>query len=199
MTGGAEIQGSGIVATEARDVAGFSQVRLEGVGHLVVEQGAAEALTISADDNILPLIAAQVYGDELVLGTMTDKTWASPNPIVYTLTVVDLERLTVHGAAAAEIRGLEADRFAIQIEGAASVSAWGRADEHEVVLSGVARYDARDLVSREVRVDIAGVSRAVVHARETLEGRVEGESTLEYAGQPSVNVTGGGAVGPIAG
>jgi hypothetical protein len=199
VVGGADIQGSGILATEARNVAGFSRVSLDGVGHLIVEQGGAEALTITADDNILPLVTAEVYGDELRLGTDPGASWASPNPIVFTVTVASIEALGVFGAVAAEIRGLDADRFAVRIEGAATVTAAGRADEQDVVLRGVATYDGRGLQSRVVEVDVAGVSRATVRVRERLEGRVDGQSTVEYIGQPAVSMTGGGTVQPVDG
>ena len=197
----ADIQGTGILATESRDVGGFSRVTLSGVGHLIVEQGATEALTITADDNILPLVTAEVYGDELMLGTLPGTRFASPHNIVYSLTVVDLEALAVLGAAVVEIRRLQTDRFAIRIDGVAVVTATGRADEQDVGLAGVATYDAGGLVSRTVRVEVAGVSRAVVQARETLEGRVEGQSIVEYIGHPVVNVdvTGGASVRPIDG
>lgn len=194
---GADIQGSGILATESWDVGGFTRVRLDGVGHLLVEQGAVEALTITADDNILPLVTAAVDGDELRLGTDAGATWASPNPIVFTLTVTHCEALAVFGAAAAEVRGLEASRFAIHVEGAGTVSTAGRVHEQDLVLRGAATYDGRGLWSRAARVDLGGVSRATVRVEERLEGRVDDQSTLEYIGQPMVDVEGGGAVQPI--
>jgi hypothetical protein len=196
-----DVPGSGVVVTEAREVSGFARVTLHGVGHLVVEQGGAEALTVTADENILPLVTAEVFGGELVLGTLPGQTFASANNIVYTLTVAELEALTVLGAAAAEIRGLDADRFALQVDGAAVVTAAGRADEQDVVLSGVARYDGRGLDSRVVRIDVAGVSGATVRVHDRLEGRVDGQSTVEYIGHPAVDVdvAGGGTVRPIDG
>ncbi len=42
-----DIQGSGTLVTEVREVSGFSRVTLHGVGHLTIEQGGAEALTRS--------------------------------------------------------------------------------------------------------------------------------------------------------
>ena len=186
---GVDIQGSGTLVTEVREVSGFSRVTLHGVGHLIIEQGGAEALTVTADDNVLPLVTTEVFGDELVLGTQSGQTFVSANNIVYTLTIADLEELAVLGAAAAEVRGLDADRFVVHIEGAAVVTAAGRADEQQVELDGVARYDARRLDSRVARVDVAGVSEAAVRVRERLEGRVAGQSTVEYIGHPVVNVT----------
>lgn len=196
-TNGADIQGSGIPATEARDVPGFSRVTLRGVGHLIVEPGAAPALTVSADDNILPLVTAEVSGDELVLGTLPDQTFASAKPIVFHLTVTDFEALAVLGAAGAEVRGLEVERFTLQVDGAAAVTAQGRVDEQQVILNGVARYDGRHLASRVVRVDLAGVSEAIVRVRDRLEGHVDGQSQVEYIGEPAVSVTGSGSVAPM--
>jgi hypothetical protein len=193
--GDVDVQGSGILATESRDVDSFSRVRLAGVGHLIIEHGAMEALEITADDNILELFTAEVYGDELVIGTV-GKTFSSAHKPVFRLTVAGLDALAVTGAAAAEVRGLDADRFAIRIDGAAAVTAAGRADEQDVFISGVGSYDARALDSRAVHLDVSGVCGVVVRAREILDGWVGGQSTVEYVGNPivNVNVTEGGAV-----
>jgi hypothetical protein len=192
-----DVQGTGILATESRDVGSFSRVTLAGVGHLIIEHGAMEALEITADDNILPLFTAEVYGDELVIGTV-GKTFTSVHRPVLRLTAAELDMLTVTGAAAAEVRGLAADRFAVRIEGAAAVTAAGRADEHDVFISGVGSYDAGALDSRAVHLDVSGVCGVTVRAREIVDGRVGGQSTVEYLGNPIVNVTvtEGGAVSP---
>jgi hypothetical protein len=192
-----DVPGSGILATESRDVSGFSRVTLAGVGHLIIEHGAVEALEISADDNILPLFTAEVYGDELVIGTV-GKTFSSAHKPVFRLTVAELDALSVTGAAAAEVRGLDTQRFAIRIDGAAAVTAAGRADEQDVFISGVASYDARALDARAVHLDVSGVCGVMVRAREILDGWVGGQSTVEYLGSPTVNVnvTEGGAVSP---
>jgi hypothetical protein len=168
---------------------------LAGVGHLVIEHGAMEALEITADDNILELFTTEGYGDELVIGTI-GKTFASAHQPVFRLTVAELDALTVTGAAAAEVRGLDADRFAIRIDGAASVAAAGRADEQDVFVSGVASYDAQALDSRAVHLDVSGVCAVKVRARGILDGWVGGQSTVEYFGNPivNVNVTEAGAV-----
>ena len=86
------------------------------------------------------------------------KSFSSVHKPVFRLTVAELDALSVTGAAAAEIRGLDADRFAVRIDGAAVVTAAGRADEQDVFLSGVGSYDARALDSRAVHQDRAGSS-----------------------------------------
>jgi hypothetical protein len=52
--------GSGNVITESRDVAGFNEIALGGIGTGIVTQGDEEALTIEAEDNLLPPIGSEV-------------------------------------------------------------------------------------------------------------------------------------------
>ena len=49
-------------------------------------------------------------------------------------------------------------------------------------------YEAAELESWTVHLDVAGTSSALVRASERLEGRVGGTSTVEYLGDPAVAV-----------
>ena len=54
--------GSGKPATETRDASGFSAISLRGNINVVVRQGAREAVQVTADDNLLPLLQTTVEG-----------------------------------------------------------------------------------------------------------------------------------------
>jgi hypothetical protein len=68
------------------------------------------------------------------------------------------------------------------------VTVTGNADRQKVSLAGVSRYDARDLASRTVQIDVTGPSMAVVRVSNALEGSASGGATIEYIGNPTVNV-----------
>src|SRR5437868_6052334 len=55
ITGGG-VTGSGNLKTEVRQVSNFTQVDFSQVGTLTMEQTGVEGLTITADDNILPIL-----------------------------------------------------------------------------------------------------------------------------------------------
>src|SRR3990170_5909134 len=61
------VRGSGNVVTEERDVSDFHKIHLSGIGNLIITQGEEESLTIEADDNIMPLISADVSGERLTI------------------------------------------------------------------------------------------------------------------------------------
>ncbi|MGB5817698.1 MAG: hypothetical protein WBI27_21110, partial [Thermoanaerobaculia bacterium] len=53
---GAIVVGSGVTVTETRAVSGISGVSISGVGLLIIEQTGSESLTVTAEENILPLL-----------------------------------------------------------------------------------------------------------------------------------------------
>jgi hypothetical protein len=88
-----------------------------------------------------------------------------------------------------DARGIDTDLLTIDISGVAVVKTRGEADRQNIVIEGVNTYDGRDLASRIVTVDIAGVSSAIVRVSDELNGKISGPSVLEYIGNPVVNVS----------
>ena len=64
---GQRLEGSGNVIRETRQVSGINRVSLSGFGHVEITQVESESLTVSTDDNIMPLIKTDLRGNTLVL------------------------------------------------------------------------------------------------------------------------------------
>ncbi|GAJ20157.1 unnamed protein product, partial [marine sediment metagenome] len=92
------VRGSGDIETEERDVSGFHKVYLEGIGNLIITQGDEESLVIEADDNIIPLIRADVSGDRLTIGFKRGYSFIPAAKIKFHLTVIDLDKISISGA-----------------------------------------------------------------------------------------------------
>ena len=185
---GTLIVGSGNIASEPRPVSDFSRVALSGVGRLEIRHTGTESLTVRADDNLLQYMRSEVRNGVLILGNDSGVNFRTDNQIVYILTVRELDALTVAGVTFADVRGVDTDLFKVSVNGVAVVRASGKADRQRVSVTGVGIYDAADLDSRIVDVNISGVSGATMRASEQLNGRVKGVSSLEYIGNPAVNV-----------
>jgi hypothetical protein len=186
---GTVIIGSGNVASQSRAVSDFSKVALSGVGRLEIRHTGTESLTVRADDNLLEHMLSEVHNGVLILGNDPGVNLKSNNDIVYILTVRELDSLTVAGVTSTDVRGIDAELFTVNVSGVAMVKARGNADRQRVTVTGVAIYDAAGLDSRIVDINVSGVSGATVKASEQLNGSVKGLSTLEYIGNPAVNVT----------
>src|SRR4051794_11365333 len=64
---GSAMRGSGRVATEVREASGFSAIDLRSIGKVIVSVGDHDAVTVEAEDNLLPQMSATVRDGVLVL------------------------------------------------------------------------------------------------------------------------------------
>ena len=205
--------GGGVVS-ESRDVRGFDEVALQGVGTLIIEQGDTESLTIEAEARILPKIATEVRGGRLEI--RPDRSFRTDEPITYFLTAkaltaielagagrveatqftTDELRLGVSGTGAVTLDGLTADALDVTASGSAKLELAGQVDRQDIELTGASEYHAADLASRATTITVDGASRATVRVSEALEARVGGAGSIEYIGSPTVSqdVTGAGRV-----
>lgn len=196
---GINVVGSGVTLTETRTVSGISGVSVSGVGLLIIEQTGSESLTVTAEENILPLITTDLVGDLLILGLEPNTQINTTRGIVYRLTVRQLDRITLSGATQAEAADLDANYLEVTLSGATVGTLAGTAQRQQITVSGASRYDAADMSSRFATVDISGASSAVVRVSDRLEGQVTGAAVLEYYGNPVVNIGGGATVRRIGG
>ena len=183
---GGRTNGSANIASESRDVSGFDEVELRGLGNLAIEQTGGESLTVEAEEDVLPKLAAEVVNGRLIIGPKPGTTVRTSEPINFKLTVENLNALEVSGSGDVEAEGIETDRLAVTVGGAGNVKAGGEADEQEVNISGSGVYRAEELESREAKVSVSGAGSAIVNASEELDAVVGGTGSVEYVGDPKV-------------
>ena len=179
-------KGSGQITTETRQVAGFTKVELSGTGELTIERTGTESLTISAEDNILPLLTSEVSGDALVLGTKPNTEIVPSKPITYSLTVKDLTGLSVSGSGSVRASDLTTDSLTTKISGSGTITTSGTVGAHDLDISGSGGYRAEQLMSKTVKARISGSGNASVLVSDTLDVTISGSGTLTYSGDPKV-------------
>lgn len=193
---GASVRGSGRVISEPRPIGNISAVTLRGIGTLIITQGEHEALTITADDNVLPLLESVVTGDQLTLGPRAGASVANVQQLTYHLTVRQLRAVTIDGAGDADIQGAQTPQLAVTIDGTGDVRATGRADSLVLAISGAGDFKGAGLAATSATVQVRGSGGALVRVSDTLDARVSGAGDVRYIGHPQVTrqVTGAGSV-----
>lgn len=187
------IIGSGVVATEARPVTGFTAISVDHPARVVVVWGGAESLEVSAEDNVLPLVRSEVRNNRLVLSLAPNPGLTLSREIVHRVTVRELEELEASGAARVELHGVSAESLSLQLTGASSTSADGRCDRLDLDLSGASRADAAGLHTRRALAVVSGASHALLRVEDELVANASGASVLEYFGDPHVTSTASGS------
>lgn len=196
---GSGVQGSGVTASEVREVPEFTQVQLTGSFEVEVEVGPGdERVRVEADDNIVPLISTAVVGTTLKItarhGFSTDQ------PVKVQVAVPGLLGVDHSGSGSVHVQGIDSERFTVKLQGSGSIRLAGRADALVATLEGSGALLATDLVTTSATVDLAGSGTAEVHAREQLIVAIAGTGSVRYAGEPTNitrNIHGSGTIAPL--
>ena len=194
--GCAQVEGSGNVVSESRDVSGITALEFGEDGDLLVEQTGTESLTITADDNLLPYLKSEVRGGRLIIGNRDGINLRPSTTIVVKLTVRNLNAISLSGDGTIDARGINSDQLRISVSGDGRIEAAGNAETQEIKVSGDGSYAAEQLTSKVARVQISGDGKAVLAVTEKLDASISGDGSVEYTGNPAVtqNISGDGSV-----
>jgi hypothetical protein len=179
-------KGSGKVATESRNVSGFTTVELDGDGKLVLEQTGTESLTITADDNLMQYLTSEVQDGKLKLGTKRGVNVNPSGELIYKVTARKVDGIVAAGSGSVQAKGIMTESLKTTIAGSGDCTITGQADQHEILIAGSGKVDAPDLKSKNVTISIAGSGDAVLAASEKLEVSILGSGSVEYIGDPVV-------------
>jgi hypothetical protein len=217
------VRGSGVAATQRRDVGAFTGIALGGPFAVVLRPATREAVEIVADDNLLPLIETTVHGsgdDRSLRIELAKNARIEPRTkIVVTVDVVRVEHLAVGGSGTIDgktiktakletaiggsgsigLDELDAGELAIAIGGSGNFRANGRARKLKVNLAGSGRCDTERLAAADVAVAVSGSGEARVRADNALSASIAGSGDVYYTGAatPQVAIVGSGRVKKI--
>lgn len=203
--------------TRTDDVSNFDRIQINTFGEFIIEQGNEESLTIEAPRDYLRYITSDVQNNTLMIDTRRGFIGGPIQRVIYTITVRDLEKISLEGAGAVKIFELDTDDLEINLTGAGSVEVddlkantldvnlnsagaiiiAGEVDSQDVDISGIGSYEAGDLYSNEAEILLTGAGSAVVWVEDSLDVEVTGVGSVSYFGEnPDVyqNVSGLGSV-----
>lgn len=183
----AGVRGSGKRQTEKREVASFTSISAEGAFNINVVCQKNLSLEVEGDDNILPLVSSEVSGN--VLHLTNKQNYSVNEPITFTISVPNLEAVSVNGAGKIEVSGMNNEKFTIDANGAPSISGSGTTKLITVETNGAAKIDTHNLRASKAVVDSKGVSKVDLGISDQLDVTVSGPSHVTYKGDPVVNKT----------
>jgi len=204
------IKGSGVSKTDTRNVSGFRGVSLGIDARVELRQGDTEGLTITGDDNIVPLVETVVEKGMLKIRWPVDKHFSlSYRRLDIVVNLKDIDGIRLGGSGyihAARLRtdtlqtqlagsgdilldALDVDTLQGSIAGSGKLKAAGRADTVEFTLAGSGDFVAPKLESRRVSVSVQGSADAIVWATESLTATIAGSGDVRYYGKPQVTRT----------
>jgi hypothetical protein len=205
--------------TEARNVAEFDAVALEGSFELKISQGSPASVQVTADDKLLPLIETVVDKGRLVVRWKKgSRTWGYSGSDTIQVAVVaptlkavatagsgDIQmqafttpalKLAIAGSGNAVLSALTTEELSVGVSGSGDVKGAGKATKLTVSIAGSGDVKLLDMRSEETKVSIAGSGSAAVNAGKTLAVSIAGSGDVVYTGDAQVksSVSGSGSV-----
>ena len=178
------VVGSGVSKTETRSVADFDEIEMNGIGRLDATIGPLSPLSVTADDNLLPLIETTVRGRTLVIRERQDVRPKSN--LVFKVAIPNLKSVGVSGIASAQVAGVKNDSLAIRINGAGDVRLVGQTDKFDFQLNGTGSLNAYELSTKSAVAEISGTGSAELNVTAELKAKVSGIGSITYIGDPKV-------------
>jgi uncharacterized protein YjbI with pentapeptide repeats len=189
----AETSGDGTLKSEPRPITEFSGLLVSGAYHLKWSQG-SPALTIEAEQNLLPLIATSLNGTNL---TIEVKGIKPTKPITISLSSAALASVSLQGANEFTASNLSGPSLKLASEGASTISLDGTVPSLEATLKGASKLQAKALQTQNTNIALAGIATAEITVSEILIANVKGTTVLKYFGNPKSvekNVSGLGKI-----
>jgi hypothetical protein len=191
-TGGRGVRGSGLIKTESRSATEFSSIAFKSEGKVTVQQTGKESLTISAEENLLPLLESHVTNHILSIGTVNNTNIDPTKPIEFVIEVKSLAGFRMTGVGSIEAKGIQAKQMTIALTGVGEMTIEGAADSLDLSLEGVGSYNGEAFKTKQANVRSDGVGTAVLNVGDRLDAVVSGVGSVEYIGSPKVQKSGQG-------
>jgi hypothetical protein len=207
-------RGSGVERAEIREVEKFTGIDVGGAFNVEVTCGKETKIEVLADDNLLEDIGTSVRGSTLYIETkqnisprtkirihittpnVDDVQSSGASDIV--LNNVSNEKLHIETSGAGSVKAsVKTDKLSVETSGAGNVVLSGNAETFSIETSGAADVKARDLKTKNARIDVSGAGDVELSVSNELNVTVSGAGDIRYYGSPktvSKEVSGAGSV-----
>ena len=197
LTGSGAVRGSGVAASETRNVPPFTAVELAGSSNVTVQVGRPQSVVVLADDNLIGSVRTTVRSGALVIETTGSVSTRAPMRVA--VIVPEVQSVRLSGSGNLIVDGVVSSSFTASLPGSGTMLVAGQTDYLEASLQGSGEMNLHGLIAQEVKVQLPGSGTIQVYATDSLDADVSGSGTVMYAGNPprvTHTVQGSGAVEP---
>jgi len=154
------VSGSGTLASETRNLSGFTSVTLAGIGNVYLTQGPAESVRIEAEDNLVPYFDTSIQGTTLKIGIKDQYMGVSlqpTRPVKFYVTLPKIEAVTLAGSGNIFAGKLQAGAFGISLLGSGDISTDALvATDVDIHLGGSGNISLGTVSANQVTAHITG-------------------------------------------
>lgn len=192
------VTGGGPTATEMRQVAGFTKVKINGSGNVEIVPSNTQQVIISGYTNLLEIYESKVVNGELQLGFESRKNIRNDN-IKIRIEIPDLRGVTINGSGDVLVNGfLQGTDLHSLINGSGRIRVLSAAYNNMTYhINGSGDIFAAAIPSKNAEANISGSGFIELNCTQQLKIRISGSGTVDYYGNPpttDIAISGSGVV-----
>lgn len=208
-------RGNGNVVRQERKVSDFNAIEVSGAFDVFLSLGSTQSVIVEADENLQPLISAEVHGSTLKIENK--KPIRDSKSLKVYITVTDLRKIELSGAVdlqsqnkltltelSVEISGatdadldIAVQKLEVSSSGGSKLKFSGMANKVDMDVSGAVNIHAFDLLAEIASLSISGAGDAEINVTKELYADISGAGSVRYKGDPQKvdsNVSGAGSI-----
>lgn len=204
LNGTANIYGYGKVVKEERSVSGFKSISVHNAIHLYLNQGAAEKVTVEADEEVMHHLYTEVSGGELKIGVKGNLNNTGEMTVYVTFKeIVSLEsgsaakvecegkieagnlRISTGSASSVKMDLLVCDKLEIRSGSASKISISGTAQSISTESSSASSVDLSGLKAVKGEVEASSAASVKVQVTSQVDAKASSGAGITITGNPA--------------
>jgi hypothetical protein len=182
--------GTGDRRTEEREIGDATRIEVSGGIAVIVRIGQPTSATVSAQQNILPLVTVASEGGTLRIEPK--QPFTTTERVEVDVTIPGLESLTASGGSAVTLTDVALDALTVELSGGSRLTGGKTVTGLDLTASGGSRAELDGLTATTVEVDASGGSVAELRATDSVTGSASGGARVSVRGGATVAVDSSG-------
>ncbi|MEZ5325363.1 MAG: head GIN domain-containing protein [Verrucomicrobiales bacterium] len=176
------IEGSGTALTDEREIEHFQCIDLHLPAEVNIRRGDRQAVRVTADENVLPLIATTVMNGTLRI--VSNVQFKPVTAIGIEIEIPTLSGVNVHGSGNVRLDSVTDNELSLVINGSGNITGKGTVKTLHAISNGSGNLLLKHLTAQTGQVATNGSGNAEINVTSTLAASISSSGNITCHGAP---------------
>ena len=176
------IQGSGNIISESRELNNFTSIILLGSIDVNIKTSESNNCVVVADDNLIPYIKTEVVNNKLNISL--NESYSSEEKLVVNINTPNYDEVSLSGSGNINILDFKNNNLSLNISGSGNITGNGEVETLIVKINGSGNLMSKEIKSKSATITINGSGDGEVFASDAISAKINGSGNIKYFGNP---------------
>ena len=176
------IQGSGNIISESRELNNFTSIILLGSIDVNIKTSESNNCVVVADDNLIPYIKTEVVNNKLNISL--NESYSSEDKLVVNINTPNYDEVSLSGSGNINILDFKNNNLSLNISGSGNITGNGEVEILVVKINGSGNLMSKEIKSKSATITINGSGDGEVFASDSISAKINGSGNIKYFGNP---------------